>query len=108
MKKKGASKVAVRKQLNIVMIERVRKTRNELKRKYEPESGVIVEQMYEIATDWIACSYMKVEIHTGQCLVLELSRTPRSNGNVKVSSSSLASCVRACASFHAHMNALHL
>ena len=53
----------------------------ELKRKYEPENGVIAEQMYEVTTDHCR-SYMHVQILSDEGLLLELLPNDRSNGNV--------------------------
>ena len=53
----------------------------DLKRKYEPENGVVAEQMYEVTTDHCR-NYMHVQILAGESLMLELLPNARSNGNL--------------------------
>ena len=50
-----------------------------LKRKYEPENGIIAEQMYEVTTDHCR-NYMHVQILAGESLMLELLPNARSTG----------------------------
>ena len=52
-----------------------------LKRKYEPDDGIIIDKLLKL-TDDHACRYMRVLVHTGEYLLLELVVDVRNNGNV--------------------------